>query len=123
MLYVAKARADKAALIPAVLHIDDTARLQTVRKSYDPELYGLIEAFEAGRVSDALSLHRALLPLYTGIFKTQGAILVKAGLNVLGLPAGPMRAPLVNATEEETATLIDDAAAAGIALDPAGAAA
>lgn len=83
----------------------------------------MIEAFEAGRVSDALSLHRALLPLYTGIFKTQGAILVKAGLNVLGLPAGPMRAPLVNATEEETATLIDDAAAAGIALEPAGAAA
>jgi 4-hydroxy-tetrahydrodipicolinate synthase len=80
----------------------------------------MIEAFEAGRVGDAVGLHRELLPLYTGIFKTQGAMLVKAGLNALGLPAGPMRSPLVNATVEELATLRVDAAAAGVSLEPAG---
>ena len=42
----------------------------------------LIEAFVAGDVSTALRLHRQLLPIYTGIFATQGCILVKAGLGL-----------------------------------------
>ena len=49
----------------------------------------------------------------TGIFRTQGTILVKAGLRALGLPAGPVRSPLVDATEAETNQLLEDAAAAG----------
>ena len=69
-----------------------------------------------GRVDEALRLHRALLPLYTGIFRTQGTILVKAGLNVRGLPAGPVRSPLVDATEEQVAQLREDCAEAGLAL-------
>jgi 4-hydroxy-tetrahydrodipicolinate synthase len=63
-----------------------------------------------------------LLPIFTGVFKTQGAMLVKAGLNFIGLPGGPMRLPLVNATDDELATLVADAAAAGIRLEAAGAA-
>ena len=77
----------------------------------------LIVAFERGDVAAALALHRRLLPLFTGIFRTQGSILVKAGLNLLGLPAGPVRSPLVDATQAETHQLIEDAAAAGTALD------
>jgi 4-hydroxy-tetrahydrodipicolinate synthase len=77
----------------------------------------LIEAFERGDVAGALALHRRLLPIYTGIFRTQGSILVKAGLNRMGLPAGPVRSPLVDATEAETHQLIEDAAAAGLILD------
>src|SRR5690606_154205 len=76
----------------------------------------MIEAYEQGRVDEALRLHRALLPLYTGIFRTQGTILVKAGLNVRGLPAGPVRSPLVDATEEQVAQLREDCAEAGLAL-------
>ncbi len=82
----------------------------------------MIEAFTAGDVSAALEWHHTLLPIYTGVFKTQGAILVKAGLNHIGLPAGPMRLPLVDATDAELETLIVDAAAAGIRLQAAGAA-
>lgn len=48
----------------------------------------MIEAYDAGDTSTALALHHRLLPLFTGIFRTQGTILVKAGLNVQGLPAG-----------------------------------
>ena len=44
----------------------------------------LIEAFERGDVAEALRLHRQLLPIYTGIFRTQGTILVKAGLRLRG---------------------------------------
>jgi 4-hydroxy-tetrahydrodipicolinate synthase len=76
----------------------------------------LIEAYERGDVADALRLHRQLLPLYTGIFRTQGTILVKAAMNALGLPAGPVRSPLVDATETEFAQLRADCADAGVTL-------
>ena len=76
----------------------------------------MIEAYERGDVAAALGLHRQLLPLYTGIFRTQGTILVKAGLRALGLPAGPVRPPLVDATDAELNQLRQDARAAGVDL-------
>ena len=76
----------------------------------------MIEAYERGDVAGALALHRRLLPLFTGIFRTQGTILVKAGLASQGLPAGPVRPPLVDATDDEMAQLRADCAAAGLAL-------
>ncbi|BCJ54806.1 4-hydroxy-tetrahydrodipicolinate synthase 2 [Actinoplanes sp. NBRC 14428] len=76
----------------------------------------MIEAYERGDVAGALALHRRLLPLYTGIFRTQGTILVKAGLRALGLPSGPVRSPLVDATEAEVNQLRQDARAAGVNL-------
>lgn len=76
----------------------------------------MIEAYERGDVGGALRMHHALLPLYTGIFRTQGTILVKAGMNLLGLPAGPVRSPLVDATDAQVAQLRADAAQAGIEL-------
>ncbi|MEV4638448.1 4-hydroxy-tetrahydrodipicolinate synthase [Actinoplanes sp. NPDC049548] len=76
----------------------------------------MIEAYERGDVAGALALHRQLLPLFTGIFRTQGTILVKAGLRALGLPAGPVRSPLVDATEAELNQLRQDAQAAGVEL-------
>ncbi|MPZ25182.1 MAG: 4-hydroxy-tetrahydrodipicolinate synthase [Micromonosporaceae bacterium] len=79
----------------------------------------MIEAFERGDVAGARSRHHELLPLFTGIFRTQGAILVKAAMNARGLPAGPVRPPLVDATEAELAQLRADCADAGLALPPA----
>ncbi|MEV8506586.1 4-hydroxy-tetrahydrodipicolinate synthase [Actinoplanes sp. NPDC051475] len=76
----------------------------------------MIEAYEHGDVAGALALHRQLLPLYTGIFRTQGTILVKAGLRAQGLPAGPVRSPLVDATDAELNQLRQDATAAGVDL-------
>ncbi|HLU43594.1 MAG TPA: 4-hydroxy-tetrahydrodipicolinate synthase [Natronosporangium sp.] len=77
----------------------------------------MIEAYERGEVAEALRLHRQLLPLFTGIFRTQGTILVKAAMNALGLPAGPVRPPLVDATEAQLAQLRVDCADAGLPLD------
>ncbi|MEV0270800.1 4-hydroxy-tetrahydrodipicolinate synthase [Hamadaea sp. NPDC050747] len=76
----------------------------------------LISAYHDGDTAEALRLHRQLLPLFTGIFRTQGAILVKAAMNAKGLPAGPLRPPLVDATEAELAQLRADCAAAGLPL-------
>jgi len=79
-----------------------------------PGTLAMIEAYERGDVAEALRLHRQLLPIYTGIFRTQGSILVKAGLALRGRPVGPVRPPLVDATEDEIAQLGDDLAAAGL---------
>jgi 4-hydroxy-tetrahydrodipicolinate synthase len=74
----------------------------------------MIEAYERGDTAEALRLHRQLLPIYTGIFRTQGTILVKAGLRLRGLDVGPVRLPLVDATEHEISHLREDLAAAGL---------
>jgi 4-hydroxy-tetrahydrodipicolinate synthase len=76
----------------------------------------LIQAFDRGDPAGALELHRRLLPAFTGIFRTQGTILVKAALNLLGLPGGPVRPPLVNATTAEIDQLRADCAEAGVDL-------
>ena len=68
-------------------------------------------------------LHEGLLPIYSGIFRTQGTILVKAGLREAGLPAGPVRLPLVDATPDQVAVLRDDLALAGLPLERVGASA
>jgi len=74
----------------------------------------MIEAYERGDVAGALSLYRQLLPIYTGIFRTQGVILVKAGLVLSGRSAGGVRLPLVAATDHEISHLRQDLRAAGI---------
>ncbi|MET7749531.1 4-hydroxy-tetrahydrodipicolinate synthase [Micromonospora sp. NPDC005367] len=76
----------------------------------------MIEAYDAGDNAAALALHRRLLPIYTGIFRTQGVILVKAGLRAAGLPAGPVRPPMVDATDDEITQLRADFAAADLKL-------
>ena len=74
----------------------------------------MIEAYERGDVASARALHQAMLPIYSGIFRAQGCILVKAGLKLRGLDVGPVRAPLVDATEHEISHLRQDLAAAGL---------
>jgi 4-hydroxy-tetrahydrodipicolinate synthase len=61
-----------------------------------------------------LALHRRLLPIYTGIFATQGCILVKAGLDLRGRGVGSLRPPLVTATDAERTALAASLAAAGL---------
>jgi 4-hydroxy-tetrahydrodipicolinate synthase len=77
----------------------------------------MIEAYERGDVAGALASHRALMPAYTGFFRTQGAILAKAALRLAGLPAGPVRLPLVDATPEQLDTLRADLSAGGVPVD------
>jgi 4-hydroxy-tetrahydrodipicolinate synthase len=79
-----------------------------------PQTKAMITAYERGDTGEALRLHRQLLPIYTGIFRTQGTILVKAGLRLRGFDAGPVRLPLVEATDAESAQLQIDLAAAGL---------
>jgi 4-hydroxy-tetrahydrodipicolinate synthase len=74
----------------------------------------MIEAYLAGEVALALALHQQLLPIYTGIFATQGCILVKAGLKLQGRDVGGLRSPLIEATPAEVDSLRSALAAAGL---------
>ncbi|MFC3995421.1 4-hydroxy-tetrahydrodipicolinate synthase [Nocardiopsis sediminis] len=78
------------------------------------DLREMIDAYQAGDVSRALAIHRRLTPVYTGIFRTQGVITSKAVLNMFGLPGGPVRTPLADASPELQALLREDLAAAGV---------
>jgi carbamoyltransferase len=46
MMYAVDVRADKTSLIPAVTHVDNTCRVQTVKREDNPNYYALIEAFK-----------------------------------------------------------------------------
>jgi carbamoyltransferase len=47
MLFVHDVRPEQAARIPAVRHVDGTARIQTIARSQHPRYYDLIRAFQA----------------------------------------------------------------------------
>jgi 4-hydroxy-tetrahydrodipicolinate synthase len=82
---------------------------------FGTETAEMIAAYLRGDVAGALALHRQLLPVFTGFFRTQGVILTKAALKLAGLPAGPVRPPLVDATDAQIEQLRRDAADAGVA--------
>jgi 4-hydroxy-tetrahydrodipicolinate synthase len=104
---------DDAMTLP-VLSVGGVGVVGTSTHFCGPDTSALIKAYERGDVTEALRLHRALLPIFSGIFRTQGTILVKAGLRLRGLDVGPVRLPLVDATEHEISHLRADLAAAGL---------
>jgi 4-hydroxy-tetrahydrodipicolinate synthase len=80
------------------------------------ELKEMLNAWFAGNAARALEIHQKLLPVFTGTFRTQGAILTKAALNLMGLPGGHTRLPLVDATQDQIAQLRTDLIAGGVSL-------
>lgn len=80
------------------------------------ELRAMLDAWFAGDTARALEIHQKLIPVFKGTFKTQGAILTKAAMTLMGLPGGTTRLPLVDATPEQIATLRDDLIAGGVKL-------
>ncbi|MEU8787413.1 4-hydroxy-tetrahydrodipicolinate synthase [Streptomyces sp. NPDC048637] len=81
-----------------------------------PELRALLDAHLNGDVTKATEIHQKLLPVFTGMFRTQGVITTKAALGLQGLPAGPLRLPLVELSPEETEQLTRDLGAGGVQL-------
>ena len=78
------------------------------------DLKAMLNAWFAGDSNKALEIHQKVLPIYTGTFRTQGAILTKAALNLMGLPGGHTRLPLVDATPAQIEQLKLDLRAGGV---------
>ncbi len=81
-----------------------------------PLLREMLDSWFAGNAARALEMHQKALPVFTGTFRTQGAILTKAALNLMGLPGGYTRLPLVDATPAQIAQLREDLLAGGVTL-------
>ena len=79
-------------------------------------LHDMIDAYLSGDVAGALTIHRDLLPVYMGMTRTQNVITTKAALSMLGLPGGPVRSPLADATPAEIEQLRTDLEAGGVKL-------
>ena len=77
----------------------------------------MISAVGGGDLERARTIDRALVPAVRAIMtRTQGAIMVKAALELAGVLGNRrMRLPLVAATDNEVAALQEDLAAAGLA--------
>jgi len=78
------------------------------------DLREMLDAWFSGNSDRATEIHQKLLPIYTGTFRTQGAILTKAALNLMGLPGGHTRLPLVDATPAQIEQLKVDLRAGGV---------
>ena len=81
------------------------------------DLRAMLDAWFAGNNAKALEIHQKLLPVYTGTFRTQGAILTKAALSMMGLPGGKVRLPLVDATPSQVSQLREDLRAGGVKVN------
>ena len=81
------------------------------------ELKVMLDAWFAGDTARALEIHQKLIPVFKGTFRTQGAILTKAAMTLMGLPGGTTRLPLVDATPAQIATLREDLIAGGVQLN------
>lgn len=97
-----------------LLSVGAAGMISVVGHLVGDRLKAMAEAMSAGDVARAAEMNRGLLPVYTGCFRTQGVILTKAALDMQGLPAGPVRLPLVDATPEQRAVLRADLAAGGV---------
>lgn len=99
-----------------LLSVGAVGFVSVVAHLVSPELRALLEAHLGGDVAKATEIHQRLLPVYTGMFRTQGVITAKAALALRGLPGGPLRLPLVELTDDELARLKQDLAAGGVDL-------
>lgn len=93
-----------------LLAIGAAGMISVVGHVVGDRLKEMAQTYWAGDVAGAREQNRSLLPVYTGMFRTQGVILTKAALRLQGLPAGPVRLPLVDATAAQIAQLKIDLA-------------
>jgi 4-hydroxy-tetrahydrodipicolinate synthase len=68
-------------------------------------IHHLTDLVLSGDIPAARKVHEELSPLFNALFITTNPIPVKTALDILGLPAGPPRLPLVPATRDERARI------------------
>jgi 4-hydroxy-tetrahydrodipicolinate synthase len=76
----------------------------------------MLEAFTAGRNTEAARLHQSMLPVNVGLFRNQAAVMTKAAMDLLGRPGGGVREPLLPASAAERQQLVEDLIAGGVKL-------
>jgi 4-hydroxy-tetrahydrodipicolinate synthase len=75
----------------------------------------MIDLIGAGDIPAARKIHEELTPLFNALFITSNPIPVKTALELVGMPVGPPRLPLVPATTDERAWIQKALTDAGLA--------
>jgi 4-hydroxy-tetrahydrodipicolinate synthase len=91
---------DDALTLP-MLAVGATGVVSVASHLVGHRLKEMIAAHDKGDVEGAAQINRELVPIYEALFITSNPIPLKAALDMLDLPAGPVRLPLVNATKDE----------------------
>ncbi|QKV95623.1 4-hydroxy-tetrahydrodipicolinate synthase [Streptomyces sp. NA02950] len=82
--------------------------ISTVANVAPRRVRAVVDAYDAGEPGTAARRHLALTPLIDAMMsRLPGAVTAKALLDALGLPGGPVRAPLLPADADTTAGLTD----------------
>ncbi|MBQ9020744.1 MAG: 4-hydroxy-tetrahydrodipicolinate synthase [Eggerthellaceae bacterium] len=71
------------------------------------EMKELVDLCAAGDWDAARAAHEALMPIMKGLFVVTNPILTKQALNLIGVPVGGLRLPLIEATAQQTRDLED----------------
>ena len=79
--------------------------ISTIGNVAAPRMKEICELTAAGKFDEAEAAHEALLPLMNELFITANPIMVKKSLELVGFPVGGVRLPLIDANEEQTASL------------------
>lgn len=66
------------------------------------ELKQLVQAYKTGEVERALAIHQRIFPICKAMFITSNPMPLKAALNMIGVPVGGLRLPLVACSEQES---------------------
>lgn len=92
------------AITPALLSVGGVGLVGTSTHFTGRRMHEVIDAYVDGRIDEALSTYREILPVLTGVFAAQGATMVKAGLAHQGFTVGRVRPPQTMPTPEQAKT-------------------
>lgn len=104
---------DDAMLLP-LLAVGGVGLVGTSTHFTGARTAAVIDAWLRGDTAHSIELYRSLLGVYTGVFATQGVMLVKAGLAARGFDRWPVRLPLLDASEAERVAFVACLDAAGL---------
>ncbi|WP_271853411.1 4-hydroxy-tetrahydrodipicolinate synthase [Planococcus maritimus] len=88
-----------------MLSIGGTGIVSVASHIIGNDMQKMVKMFRTGDTAGAAALHRQLLPTMKALFAAPSPSPVKAALNLMGVPVGGVRLPMLALTEEETATL------------------
>lgn len=97
---------DDALTLP-VLAVGGGGVVSVVSHLVGREIKTMIDAFLAGKTTEALEIHLQLMPLFKAMFLTTNPVPVKRALEYVGIETGPVRLPLVDLTESESQIIKD----------------
>lgn len=84
-----------------ILSVGGTGIISVASHVIGNEMKEMVDAFFAGDIQKAASLHQELLPVFRGLFLAPNPVPVKTALQLKGLDVGGIRLPLIPLTASE----------------------